>query len=186
MKFFKSLNYSKHFQYFQLKYIFGLFLIMGLLLSSLAIIHSQDSKAEVIKSEWEAEEDTSAPVSATFLEQMEVKAKQLADKQKYDEAEMARLKEEIRVKRKALVACMKQKDVTLFSVDDCAACKDQRAYFGEDFSELKYVDCKKNAFTCPFRGVKVYPTWYFGSKIGLKKEGVKDLPTLARLSGCEW
>jgi hypothetical protein len=143
-------------------------------------------KTEFIKSDWKLEEPDKPPVSALEVEQREAKIKALQAKKLQDQQEIEQQKEEIASKRKELVQCMKDRGVMLFSVEDCAACKEQKAYFGDDFINIKYVDCNKDKFSCPLRGISKYPTWYLGSHLGIKKTGAKDLPTLARLTGCPW
>jgi hypothetical protein len=156
----------------------------------LAIATSTFSLAysDFIPSDWklESEEDKKPPVSALELEQREAKIKALETKKKAEAEEMERTKEDIQERRKVLIKCMKDRGVVLYSIEDCPACKEQKAYFGDDFSSVQYVDCKKNPFTCPLTGIKTYPTWYLGRTLGIKKEGSKDLPTLARLTGCDW
>lgn len=150
--------------------------------------HSMKSETGVIPSDWKLESETldKKPISAIEVETREQKIKELQEKKEADEREIQETKEDIARRRKGLIECMNQKDVTLFSVSDCEACKLQRAYFGDDFSKLKYIDCNVNKFTCPLRQISTYPTWYLGMRLGIKKTGVKDLETLARLTDCPY
>ncbi len=144
------------------------------------------ARAEFIKSDWVHPDELAEkkPVSALELEHREEKIKALEQKKKAEQMEMQKTREDIQSRRKGLLECMKGKGVVLYSVEDCEACKQQKAYFGDDFSMVKYIDCKKAKFTCPLNGINTYPTWYLGSTLGIKKKGVKDLPALARLTGC--
>lgn len=144
------------------------------------------AKTDFIKSDWKLEEPERAPVSALEVEEREAKIKALQAKKEQEQKEIEQTKEENASKRKELLECMKDRGVILFSVEDCAACKEQKAYFGDDFVNVKYIDCNKNKFSCPLRGISQYPTWYLGSHLGIKKTGAKDLPTLAKLTGCPW
>ncbi|MDX1918168.1 MAG: hypothetical protein SFT81_03380 [Candidatus Caenarcaniphilales bacterium] len=146
--------------------------------------------AEMIGSDWVSEGEKAKldkkPVSATELEQFEAKVKALEEKKAADQRSMELEMADISARRSVLLDCMSDKGVMLFSIDNCAACKKQREYFGEDFKRVKYVNCDKNTITCPLRGISIYPTWYLGNTLGLKKKGVLDLPTLGKLTGCGW
>lgn len=141
---------------------------------------------QFIKSDWVMETPEKPPVSALELETREARVKALEAKKKAEQEEMQATKETIQSKRKELMTCLKEKGVILYSLEDCPACKEQKAYFGDDFKDLEYVDCAKSRMTCPLNGINTYPTWYLGSRLGIKKKGVKDLPTLAKLAGCPW
>jgi hypothetical protein len=157
-----------------------------LFLGSLALGVNKASELGIIESDWKLEDPKKdkAPISALEFETRETKIKELKEKQKQNEEAIEEEKLRISVKRKELVKCMKQKGVILFSIEDCEGCKTQKAYFGEDFKDVEYIDCKKNKITCPLRGIKEYPTWYLGSTLGIKKTGVKDLASLGKLTGC--
>ncbi|MDJ0624802.1 MAG: hypothetical protein QNJ31_00350 [Candidatus Caenarcaniphilales bacterium] len=152
------------------------------------LVNSSSPALDVITSDWktEAKDEEKRPVSAIEFETRESRLKALEQKKVKEEILMEELKADINRRRKKLVECLNEKGVTLFSIEDCDACKVQKAYFGEDFEKIKYVDCNKSKFTCPFRGIKSYPTWYLGNQLGIKKEGVKDLPTLSKLTNCEF
>jgi hypothetical protein len=166
-----------------------MFFIINLLnLMFYLLISLPTSSDELIKSDWIFEEskDEFSQTSALELEQADAKRKALEDKKRAEEEEMRRVMEDNAARRKGLLECMKLRGVLLFMIDDCEACKIQKAYFGDDFGKVDYIDCKKNKFTCPLRQINKYPTWYMGSMSGVKKTGILDLPTLARLSGCEF
>ena len=145
-----------------------------------------NSKAELIESDWKLEspEANQAPISVVELETREARLQAVQAKKDAEERQLREQKEDIARRRKILIECMNEKDVTLFSVADCPACKLQKAYFGDDFSKLQYIDCNVNKFTCPLRQIKTYPTWYLGKNLGIKKTGVKDLESLAKLTDC--
>ena len=143
-------------------------------------------QAEFIPSDWTMAEPEKTPVSAQELANREARIKAIQAQKEAAQRKMTATRELIKAKRKNLLQCLKDKGVILYSVEDCPACKEQRAYFGDDFAELDYVNCAQAKFTCPLNGITGYPTWYLGSRLGIKKKGVKDLPTLARLAGCPW
>jgi hypothetical protein len=159
-----------------------------LCLSFIITIYSlQAAENTFIKSDWLLDDPNvdKTPISAIEIEKREEVAKEFELDKKQKAEEIEKIQVDNAEKRKGLIECLNKKDVTLFSIEDCPACKMQRAYFGDDFDKLKhYVDCNKNKITCPLRQIKQYPTWYFGTQLGIRKTGAKDLPTLARLSGC--
>jgi len=143
----------------------------------------------LIKSDWQPEDlqEDKPPVSSWELETYDQRVRDLELQQQAEEKSIEQEKANIAAKRAELIECMNLKGVILFSIDkDCEACKIQKEYFGDDFEKIEYVDCKANRFTCPFRGIKSYPTWYLGRQLGIMKEGVRKLPTLARMTGCPW
>ena len=139
---------------------------------------SVNSRAEQIRSsswsfgEEEASKEEEKPISVDLLETIELRAAELEARKVREEAEMQRQIAEMKVKRKTLMECLEQRGVILFTLGDgdCKACKKQRAYFGEDFKDLNFVDCQKSTYVCSLlRNIKAYPTWYLGRNLGVKK-----------------
>ena len=166
-----------------MKKSFPLLIVFSLVFLNILHIASQ---AELIKSDWKLEEPEKPAVSALELETRTARIKALESKKKAEQEEIQKTKEEIQGKRKDFMKCLKEKGVILYSKENCPECKEQKAYFGDDFKDLEYIDCDKSRVTCPLNGINTYPTWYLGSRLGIKRKGVKDLPTLAKLTGCPW
>lgn len=169
-----------------------LFIIILVALFTLPPSINAIENLEMISSDWKLEEEslTDKPgISVMELIEAPIKKKKI---EKEIVKEKALLEEEIarmQARRKVLIECLNQKGVILFTSKDrnCKYCKKQEKFFGEDLELLKgYINCDKARFTCPMRSIKVYPTWYLGHRIGLKKEGVQDLEKLARLTKCEY
>jgi len=149
----------------------------------------QTQTEEIIESTWSVKEteEEKKQVGINILENLEQKAKELAEKKAQEKAQLEYEIEQIKKKRKTLIKCMEQKGVILFSLPNCKPCKKQKDYFGEDFKEINFVDCEQSKYMCDLlRNIKAYPTWYLGRNLGIKKEGVMDLPTLARFTQCPW
>ncbi len=153
----------------------------------ITICSLQASENTFIRSDWALEDPNSdkVPASAVEIEKREEQVREFELDKKQKAEEIERIQKNNAERRIGLIECLNKKEVILFSIEDCPACKMQRAYFGDDFDKLKhYVDCNKSKITCPLRQIRQYPTWYFGTQLGIRKTGAKDLPTLAKLSGC--
>ncbi len=77
--------------------------------------------------------------------------------------------------------CLTEKGATMYGSQSCSHCKHQKEMFGENFVHINYVDCAVNMNTCISEGIRGYPTWKIG---GNSYEGVQELATLGRLTGC--
>ena len=67
----------------------------------------------------------------------------------------------------------------------CPHCQEQKELFGSAAAQLPYVECDpkgRNPQTarCEGAGVRVFPTWVFGTE---RREGVQRLEDLAKVSG---
>lgn len=164
-----------------------LFLIILISLCSLNI--QAVDNLEIITSDWKLEENNTSDISITELIEAPAK-KQRIEEEKAQEKQL--LEQEIasmQVRRKVLIECLNERGAILFTSKErtCKNCQKQEKFFGDDLELLEgYVNCDKARFTCPMRNIKAYPTWYLGHRIGLKKEGVQDLETLARLTKCDY
>ena len=77
--------------------------------------------------------------------------------------------------------CLTENSVVMYGTEWCSHCKDQKKEFGSSFRFATFVDCDGQKEACDRAGVQGYPTWVIDGKI---YPGVKGLPVLAALSGC--
>ncbi len=82
----------------------------------------------------------------------------------------------------ALVACLKQKGVTMYGVDTCENCQNQKSIFGTSFEEVNYVNCDFDKI-CEARGYNYYPVWNYQDKTVM---GLQSLPNLSKFAGCSY
>lgn len=83
---------------------------------------------------------------------------------------------------RTFAACLTEKNVTMYGVDTCAACQNQKKLFGDAFAAVDYVNCAFHPTTCNALPSKGYPTWTMrGTVIA---EGLIPLATLAQLTSC--
>lgn len=82
-----------------------------------------------------------------------------------------------------LATCMRAKGWAMYGTEWCPHCQEQKAYFGEAFEEVLYVDCDKYAATCKELNVTGYPTWR--SIDGNVYPGTRTLESLSALTECE-
>lgn len=169
--------------------------VFGLFCTLLVATNAESTLPQnVIKSDWKLEDPNAKkkPVSMLELSTHEEKIADLKEEQKQAEEKLQLDIQEIKAKKLALIDCMSDKGVLLFTSEDkaCKECTKQRELFGDELEVLKkkkiYINCDTDKFTCPFRSVKYYPTWYLGKYLGIKKEGMRELPKLAKMTDCEW
>ena len=89
--------------------------------------------------------------------------------------------------RMALVNCLNDKKITLYTAVWCGPCKTQKSYFGPEFKHLKNVNwCDQHAGDDPkddpCKNIKYVPTWKFSD--GSKIVGCISLNRLAEKAGC--
>lgn len=77
--------------------------------------------------------------------------------------------------------CLAENGVTMYGVDWCPNCQDQKRLFGEDFSNVDYVNCDFQRELCREKGVTMYPVWSKGTDALL---GLQSFERLAEFSGC--
>ncbi len=80
----------------------------------------------------------------------------------------------------AFAQCLTKAGVTMYGLETCSHCQQQKAMFGESFQYVTYVDCAKEPNRCTT--LKWVPTREFKDKTQL--EGVQSLATLAQKSDC--
>jgi hypothetical protein len=85
--------------------------------------------------------------------------------------------------------CLAGKQATMYGLYYCPHCVEQKQMFGESFHYVPYVECALKgppapllAPRCKAAGVKLFPSWQFGSDP--PKEGVLSLDALSDRTGC--
>lgn len=83
--------------------------------------------------------------------------------------------------------CLATKQAKMYGLYWCPHCADQKAEFGASFQYVPYVECAikgshEMAPECKAAGVKLFPSWQFGSDP--PKEGVLTLQALSEKTGC--
>jgi hypothetical protein len=84
--------------------------------------------------------------------------------------------------------CIATRNATMYGLYWCSHCADQKREFGSSFHYVPYVECASEndphelTPTCKAAGVKLFPSWQFGSEP--PKEGVLSLQELSHKTGC--
>jgi hypothetical protein len=83
--------------------------------------------------------------------------------------------------------CMASKQAKMYGLYWCPHCIEQKEMFGDAFHYVPYVECaikgsSELATECKIAGVKLFPSWQFGSEP--PKEGVLSLDALSDKTGC--
>lgn len=82
-----------------------------------------------------------------------------------------------------LAACLTRQNVTMYGVDTCAECQNQKQIFGNAFQKIKYVNCDFHADVCNQENVGYYPTWIQNDR---RLTGFQSLPNLANWTQCSY
>jgi hypothetical protein len=84
--------------------------------------------------------------------------------------------------------CIATRNAKMYGLYWCSHCADQKREFGSSFHYVPYVECASEndphelTPTCKAAGVKLFPSWQFGSEP--PKEGVLSLQELSQKTGC--
>ncbi len=83
--------------------------------------------------------------------------------------------------------CLTQKNTTMYGLDWCEHCAEQKEMFGGAFRYIKYEECgmkggHSEVDKCKQAGLKNFPTWQFAN--GQRHEGVMTMVQLSQASGC--
>ena len=83
--------------------------------------------------------------------------------------------------------CLASKQAKMYGLYWCPHCIEQKEMFAQSFHYVPYVECaikgsKEEAPECKVAGVKLFPSWQFGSEP--PKEGVLSLEALGDKTGC--
>lgn len=83
--------------------------------------------------------------------------------------------------------CLATKQAKMYGLYWCPHCIEQKEMFGDAFHYVPYVECaikgsSELATECKIAGVKLFPSWQFGSE--RPKEGVLSLDALSDKTGC--
>jgi hypothetical protein len=87
----------------------------------------------------------------------------------------------------AFAKCLSSKQAKMYGLYWCPHCIDQKEKFGKSFQYVPYVECaikdsREMAPECTQAGVKLFPSWQFGSNP--PKEGILSLEELGDKTGC--
>ena len=77
--------------------------------------------------------------------------------------------------------CLTQKDVSVYVMEGCTHCREQKQLFGSSFNYLSSTDCAFDLKKCTDLGIRNVPAWIIG---GEKYEGVQSLEKLSEMTGC--
>jgi hypothetical protein len=83
--------------------------------------------------------------------------------------------------------CLATKQAKMYGLYWCPHCAEQKAMFGKAFQYVPYVECAVKdshelAPACSAAGVKLFPSWQFGSNKPI--EGVFPMQELSDKTGC--
>ncbi|KKR31331.1 MAG: VKORC1/thioredoxin domain protein [Parcubacteria group bacterium GW2011_GWF2_39_8b] len=86
--------------------------------------------------------------------------------------------------------CIKDAEVTFYGAFWCKYCRSQKALFGKSAKYLPYVECstpdsRGQLQVCIDAGIKIYPTWQFGSSTADRITDVIELVDLADKTSCQ-
>jgi hypothetical protein len=82
---------------------------------------------------------------------------------------------------RTLGQCLTDKGVTMYGVDTCQNCQDQKQILGDDFAKVTYVNCDFDKASCDKKGITFYPIWSMGNKVLL---GTQTKKALSEFAGC--
>lgn len=83
--------------------------------------------------------------------------------------------------RSSLAKCLAGLGVKMYGSDACPYCQNQKKMFGEDFSQIKYINCDFDKSVCAEKGITGYPVWEIDGKMS---RGLLSLEELAAATGC--
>lgn len=83
--------------------------------------------------------------------------------------------------------CLATKQARMYGLYWCPHCAEQKAMFGRAFRYVPYVECavkdsRDLAPACTAAGIKLFPSWQFGSNPPI--EGVFPMQELSDKTGC--
>lgn len=85
------------------------------------------------------------------------------------------------VTAETLAQCLTSKGARMFGSGTSSISEEQKEMFGDDFSDIDYIDCDTEKDACSENRIISYPTWIINGK---KHPGKYSLQRLAELSGC--
>jgi glutaredoxin len=80
-----------------------------------------------------------------------------------------------------LAQCLTEKGAVMYGTEWCSHCNNQKRAFGDDFKDIKFVDCDQDTLACREAGIRGYPTWVINNQ---KYPGEQSLNKLKSLAGC--
>jgi hypothetical protein len=87
----------------------------------------------------------------------------------------------------AFAQCLTARGAKMYGLYWCPHCAEQKEKFGASFRHVTYVECaikdsRELAPACKIAGVKLFPSWQFGTDP--PKEGVLSMDALSDKTGC--
>jgi hypothetical protein len=79
-------------------------------------------------------------------------------------------------------SCLKEKGLIMYGSDRCEICLNQKQILGNNFTDIKYINCDSYPDICEARSIRSYPVWSINDEKYYK--GLRSLPDLSELSGC--
>lgn len=91
-------------------------------------------------------------------------------------------------KHDSFAKCLAAHQAKMYGLYWCPHCADQKLMFGDSFENVPYIECAirgshEVAPECKAAGVKLFPSWQFGSEP--PKVGVLSLDELSQKTGCK-
>ncbi|MFB6215747.1 MAG: glutaredoxin family protein [Candidatus Aenigmatarchaeota archaeon] len=78
--------------------------------------------------------------------------------------------------------CLSENGATMYGLQTCPHCQEQKGMFGSSFKFVSYVECSQRRSLCSQKGISSVPTWIVN---GERYVGVQSLGKLADITGCE-
>lgn len=85
---------------------------------------------------------------------------------------------------KDIAICLKNKGFTMYGATNCSACAIEKGYFGENFPQIRYVNCDEYRDICNSKNIHAYPTWEDAT--GKQYKGAAKLTTLSDIANCSY
>ncbi len=85
------------------------------------------------------------------------------------------------IQREKFAKCIASSGATMFGVDTCPYCQQQKKLFGTSFAEINYVNCDFDKLICQENNIYSYPIWEINGNLAL---GYQSFDQLAQLTNC--
>jgi hypothetical protein len=83
--------------------------------------------------------------------------------------------------RAVFANCLNGQGAMMYGVDTCNFCLAQKKLFGDDFREIKYINCDFERELCRQKGISRLPAWEIQGKTFY---GLQSFEQLSLQSGC--
>lgn len=78
--------------------------------------------------------------------------------------------------------CLSENGATMYGLETCPHCQDQKDMFGSSFKFVDHVECSRQKSVCSRKGVTSVPLWIINGK---RMGGVQSLQKLSEVTGCD-